>query len=149
MQLWNIPNASKVNDYGIDFRENLQQNIVPSEPYIDKVEVNYLIDCKYHMNELFLFCGSFDGKVSVFSLNDHSINYVSTLKHGHSSIVRDIHSNFNKNYIISIGEDSRMAFWNENGSFKGSYNNTHRSSNQKNKQSSSSSSSNHGYHPYQ
>lgn len=140
MQLWNIPNAEKIYDYGSDFRENLSNIININNNQNNDHQINYLIDCKYHLNEFYLFCGNFDGRIYVFSLNDNSINHISTLQHGHTSIVRDIYINLDKEHIISIGEDSRMAFWKNNGSVYNN-NNKHRSSNQNSGKKS-------GYHPY-
>lgn len=100
--LWGLNNFDRFVDYG-DVRAFFSQQPMPL--------VEYLIDCEYSEDQLFLFAGNFGGDFVVISVEAEGLRPKLLCSGGHKEIIRSVVSDLQSRWMITAGEDSRFCLW--------------------------------------
>eukprot|EP00048_Salpingoeca_helianthica_P005437 m.87887 g.87887 ORF g.87887 m.87887 type:complete len:371 (+) comp13599_c0_seq1:36-1148(+) len=80
------------------------------------VPVEYAVDIVYEpaSTRLFLVCGTHDGNLSVYHVNQHALTPATLLPGGHTETVRAVHWDPATGTMVSGGEDSMLVLWGPN-----------------------------------
>jgi WD40 repeat protein len=77
--------------------------------------MDYLVDCFYHGDVLYMMGGSYDGTGSIYQMESTGCTQVATLQTGHTEMIRCMYSmatsNSSEPILFTGGEDGQLLCW--------------------------------------